>query len=92
MTKQPIKRTVAELPAHEMRRNGAVNKCVNLRHTELCGDEALSVAPQPEKLCDYPLPPCSNFRARMNGCFIQPRTQRAIPNCMQGHANQSLNG
>lgn len=57
MTKQPIKRTVAELPAHEMRRNGAVNKCVNLRHTELCGDEALSVAPQPEKLCDYPLTP-----------------------------------
>lgn len=57
MTKQPIKRTVAELSAHEMRRNGAVNKCVNLRHTELCGDEALSVAPQPEKLCDYPLTP-----------------------------------
>lgn len=55
-----------------MMRDGAVERCVNLRHTKIGGTDALSVAKQPEKVCDFPLTPLVKIAESQEWLFYSP--------------------
>ena len=72
MTKQSTRSSAIELKMQEMKWGGATEKCVNLRHTRVAENDALEVAPQPERVCDYPLTPLVKITDGGEWLFYSP--------------------